>query len=160
MANTGIKNVLTLKEGQMPCPPCTPFTGVTKVNELGDPNYIAPYQDLGDCPLGTNLDCPVDVAATGFTNGVIQYEFSNTPSSLAVPNLAKIKIKFMLLGSEQASNTFVLPNATPSYFKGQVTGLAASTTYTIEIDYLDASDATLPGGSCITGSSVTTNVTP
>lgn len=160
MANTTIKIVLTLKEGEEPCPPCTPFTGNTKPNTEGDPDYIAPYSDPVDCPLSANFDCPIDVPATGFTNGVIQYEFSNTPSSLAVPGLAKIKIKFMLSGSEQASDVFVLPNTPPSYFSGQVSGLAASTTYNIEIDYLDASDNTLPGGNCITGSSVTTNVTP
>lgn len=159
MANTGIEIVLTLKEVQLPCPPCIP-TGNTKPNTQGDPDYIAPYQNLTNCPIVATLDCPVDVLATGFTNGTVTYEFSITSSSLAVSNLAKIKIKFMLTGVEQASTVFVLPNASPNYFTGSVTGLSASTTYSIEIDYLNASDALLPGGNCVTGISVTTNVTP
>lgn len=160
MANTGIKNVLTLDEGTMPCPPCTPLTGNSKPNAQGDPNYIAPYLDLGDCPVVPSLDCPVDVIATGFTDGTAEYEFSITPAGLAVPNLAKIKVKFMLVAVETASDVFVLPNVSPNYFTGSVSGLAASTTYTIEIDYLNSSDALLPGGNCVTGKSVTTNVTP
>ena len=45
MANTGIKTVLTLRkyvDGVA--------TGETKVNDPGDPDYIAPYEDLVDCP--------------------------------------------------------------------------------------------------------------
>lgn len=160
MANTGTKNVLTLKEGTEPCPPCTPFTGNTKPNTIGDPDYIAPYQDLVDCPLIANLVCPVDVIGTGFTSGDVQYEFSLPPSGLAVPALAKIKIKFMLASVEQASDIFILPNVPPNYFNGTVSGLTTSTTYDIEIDYLDAGDVLLPGGNCITGKTVTTNVTP
>ena len=45
MANTGIKTVLTLRkyvDGVA--------TSETKVNDPGDPDYIAPYEDLVDCP--------------------------------------------------------------------------------------------------------------
>lgn len=160
MANTEVKIVLTLKEGTSPCPPCTPFTGNTKPNMVGDPDYIAPYVDPIDCPLTANLDCPVLVPATGFTDGTATYEFSLTSSCLAVPNLAKVKVKFMLVAVETASDIFILPNVPPNYFNGTVSGLAASTTYDIEIDYLDAGDVLLPSGNCVTGSSVTTNVTP
>lgn len=160
MANTGIQTFTTLDQGTMPCPPCTPLTGVTKPNVQGDPDYIAPALNLAACPVTPVLDCPVAVIATGFTDGTAQYEFSQTPGSLAVANLAKIKIKFMLTGVETASDVFVLPNTSPNFFQGSVSGLAASTTYTIEIDYLNSSDALLPSGNCVTGVSVTTNVTP
>lgn len=160
MANTGIEIVLTLKEGQMPCPPCTPLTGNTKANMEGDPDYIAPYLNLTNCPITPTLDCPVAVMATGFTDGTAQFEFSVTPSALAVANLAKIKIKFMLATVETASFVFTLPHSPTNYFEDSVSGLAASTTYDIEIDYLDSSDVLLPSGNCVTGVSVTTNITP
>lgn len=161
MANTGTKIVLTLKEGTEPCPPCTPFTGNTKPNVVEDPDYIAPYFDSVDCNVLAGLDCPVPVAATGFTDGTVQYEFFVTSSTLAVPSLAKIKIKFMLIGVEEASFTYTLPNATPNYFEGSVSGLTASTTYDIEIDYLDSGDVVIvPDGNCVTGITVTTSETP
>lgn len=46
MANTGIKTVLTLRkyvDGVA--------TSETKANVVGDPDYIAPYEDLVDCPV-------------------------------------------------------------------------------------------------------------
>jgi len=46
MANTGIKNVLTLRKYIDGVP-----TNETKTNTVGDPDYIAPYTDLTDCPL-------------------------------------------------------------------------------------------------------------
>ena len=160
MANTGVKIVLTLKEVELPCPvPCTP-TGATKPNVSGEADYIAPYIDTTACPIVAALDCPVPVVSTGFTDGDAEFEFFVTNSTLAVANLAKIKIKFMLAAVETASQVFVLPNTTPNYFSGTVTGLAASTTYDIEIDYLNASDVLLPGGNCATGETVTTNVAP
>lgn len=46
MANTGIKNVLTLRKYIDGVP-----TNETKNNVVGDVDYIAPYEDLTDCPL-------------------------------------------------------------------------------------------------------------
>lgn len=160
MPSTGIQIFITLNQGEMPCPPCTPLTGLEKPNTPGDPDYIAPALNLGACPIVPVLDCPVEVIATGFTDGTAEYEFSQTPSSLAVANLAKIKIKFMSGVTEVASDVFVLPNSSPNWFSGTVSGLTASTTYTIQIDYLNAADGLLPGGNCVTGFSVTTNVIP
>ncbi len=159
MSNTGVKIVLTLEEVQLPCPPCTP-TGNTKPNSQGDPDYIAPYVDVVACPVVPTLDCPVAVIATGFTDGTSQFEFSVSPATLAVANLAKIKVKYMLASSEIASQVFLLPHSPSNYFEGSVAGLTGSTTYDIEIDYLNSSDAVLPGGTCVTGVTVTTNVIP
>lgn len=47
MANTGTKVVLTLRKYVDGNP-----TGETKANVFGDPDYIAPYEDLVDCPTG------------------------------------------------------------------------------------------------------------
>lgn len=47
MANTGTKTVLTLRKYVDGAP-----TGETKANVFGDPDYIAPYEDLVDCPTG------------------------------------------------------------------------------------------------------------
>lgn len=48
MANTGIKTVLTLRKYVNGIP-----TNETKSNTPGDPDYIAPYEDLVDCPIGS-----------------------------------------------------------------------------------------------------------
>lgn len=47
MANTGYKNVLTLRKYVDGDP-----TTITKVNVSTDPDYIAPYEDLTACPFG------------------------------------------------------------------------------------------------------------
>jgi hypothetical protein len=47
MANTGIKNILTLRKYVNGEP-----TSITKSNVVGDPDYIAPYEDIISCPIG------------------------------------------------------------------------------------------------------------
>lgn len=47
MANTGIKNVLTLRKYVNGV-----ATSEVKDNTIGDPDYIAPYEDLVACPIG------------------------------------------------------------------------------------------------------------
>lgn len=44
--NTGVKNVLTLRKYINGV-----ATSETKANTIGDPDYIAPYEDLTDCPI-------------------------------------------------------------------------------------------------------------
>ena len=64
MANTGIKTVLTLRkyvDGVA--------TNETKVNDPSDPDYIAPYEDLVDCPT---------VASTTATTGTTQSTTATT----------------------------------------------------------------------------------
>lgn len=48
MANTGIKTVLTLRKYVNGI-----ATDEIKTNSPSDPDYIAPYEDLVDCPIGS-----------------------------------------------------------------------------------------------------------
>lgn len=63
MANTGVKNVLTLRKY---------VNGVAtdefKANVVGDPDYIAPYEDLVSCPISgtTPVPEPPPVYTVGF----------------------------------------------------------------------------------------------
>ena len=59
MANTGIKTVLTLRkyvDGVA--------TSEIKANVLGDPDYIAPYEDLVDCPVEGSTTTSTTTEAT------------------------------------------------------------------------------------------------
>jgi len=61
MANTGIKTVLTLRkyvDGVA--------TSEVKINDPADPDYIAPYEDLVDCPVSGGVT-PTTVAPTTAT---------------------------------------------------------------------------------------------
>lgn len=78
MANTGTKVVLTLRKyvnGEA--------TNETKVNTPSDPDYIAPYQDLVDCPIGgeqtttTTAATTTTTTAATTTSTTIQQNFEN-----------------------------------------------------------------------------------
>lgn len=77
MANTGTKVVLTLRKyvnGEA--------TSETKVNSPSDPDYIAPYQDLVDCPIGgeqttTTTAATTTTTAATTTSTTIQQNFEN-----------------------------------------------------------------------------------
>jgi hypothetical protein len=140
MANTGIENVITLKQVIPPCPPCVP-TGQTKPNVIGDPDYIAPYQNLTNCPVVYNLDCPTYVAATGGT-GAVQTEFTVFNSVVNNPAVSKVKVSVMDGVTEIVSNTFTLPHSTINYFVSSWTGLTAGSR-SIRVQYLDSADAVL-----------------
>ena len=78
MANTGTKVVLTLRKYVNGV-----ATDETKVNSAGDPDYIAPYQDLVDCPIGgeqttsTTTTAAPTTAAPTTTTTTIQQNFVN-----------------------------------------------------------------------------------
>lgn len=157
MANTGILIPITIQQVESPCNP--PWTGCTcapgcptKANNPSDPDYIAPFEDLTQCPIVYTTTCP-DVVCTGLTTSIL-YEFALLTSVLNNPALDKVKIKAMLVGVEQGSVITVLStNVTLNYFSGSITGLVSSTTYDIEIDYLDGSNAVVancPGLASIT----------
>ena len=63
MANTGIKNVLTLRKYVNGV-----ATNEFKANVVGDPDYIAPYEDLVSCPVSgsTPTPEPPNVYTVGF----------------------------------------------------------------------------------------------
>ena len=78
MANTGTKVVLTLRKyvnGEA--------TSETKLNSPSDPDYIAPYQDLVDCPIGgeqtttTTAATTTSTTAATTTSTTIQQNFEN-----------------------------------------------------------------------------------
>jgi len=59
MANTGIKTVLTLRkyvDGVA--------TSEVKINDPADPDYIAPYEDLVDCPVSGGVAPTTDAPTT------------------------------------------------------------------------------------------------
>ena len=78
MANTGTKVVLTLRKYVNGV-----ATDETKVNSAGDPDYIAPYQDLVDCPIGGEQTTTTTAATTTTTTSAttttttIQQNFIN-----------------------------------------------------------------------------------
>ena len=115
MANTGTKVVLTLRkyvDGVA--------TSETKINSPGDPDYIAPYQDLVDCPIGDNQttaaptaaptteapsDCTcitVDVLNTQLQDGGLDlyYTYNDCSGQVASVNL------FQSIGIEQNGSTY------------------------------------------------------
>ena len=87
MANTGIKTVLTLRKYVNGI-----ATEETKANSPGDPDYIAPYEDLVDCPIGvepttttstttTTTQAPTTTTTTQQQNFVSQYLSANCSSN-------------------------------------------------------------------------------
>jgi len=148
MANTGIEIVLTLKQVAAPCPPpytgCTPAPGnPTKPNVEGDPDYIAPYQNLTNCPITYDDTCP-EVIYTPTSNSIM-YEFSLENSVVNNPNIKKILITLTnTTTSSSVTKTFVLPNTpSPNFFIDTFTGLSGATNYDFVVSYLNASDTTV-----------------
>lgn len=87
MANTGIKTVLTLRKYVNGI-----ATNETKANSPSDPDYIAPYEDLVDCPFGfgttttttsttTTTQAPTTTTTTQQQNFQPQYLSANCSSS-------------------------------------------------------------------------------
>lgn len=161
MPNTGQKVVLTLQEVDQDTG--IP-TGNTKPNVIGDPDYIAPYIDTIDCPITASLICPANIIATGYTDGSAEFEFTLEANTTSYPGLANVKIRIMdSVPAEVADVVFPIPHTPSNYFYGSVTAgtLAASTTYTLRIQYLDSGMNLLVGGDCITTSGTfITNVIP
>jgi hypothetical protein len=137
MANTGRKLVLTLKEVQNPG---SIPTGETKTNLSSDADYIAPYEDLDDCPVVYTLDCPSVEYSMNDDDTTLYYEFSLPNSVVDNPLLAKIRVT-LNTGPE---DDFLLPNSTPNYFVGEFAGLnPLLVPYSIIITYLDSEDTVL-----------------
>ncbi len=139
MANTGKKIVLTLNEVATPYPPGTP-TGNTKPNMIGDPDYIAPYNDLTACPVTSGTTCPELIATGG--NDLIQYEFSMPPSVTSNPALAKVRIKVMDSGgvTELYGITYTFPMSPQTNYKSATFTSVAAANYRIDAAYLDGAD--------------------
>jgi hypothetical protein len=128
--STGRVLILTLKEQQLPG---YIDTGDTKPNVITDDDYLPPYDDLTECPIAFSTTCP-EVIGTGLSTSIV-FELTTENRARLNPALGFIKVKAMLVGVEQGSVTFPLPD-TDNYFSGTITGLASSTSYNIEVDYL------------------------
>jgi len=86
MANTGDKIVLTLRKYVNGA-----ATGETKINSVGDPDYIAPYADTVTCPIGgggaiattttTTTVAPTTTTTTVLQNFASQYISANCSST-------------------------------------------------------------------------------
>ena len=135
MANTGKKLVLALKKIQNPG---SVETGETKDNLSSDPDYIAPYIDLEDCPVIYTTACPVVKYTRSTDQTVLEYEFSLANAVVENPLIVKITVE---LDSGGFLDTFVLPNTpSPNYFSGSFAGLSVGTPYLITVKYWDVSD--------------------
>jgi hypothetical protein len=137
MANTGTKIVLTLKEMAMPAN--TP-TGNTKNNAIGDPDYIAPYQDLDDCPVVYNTVCPSTILTHSLGSSVL-FEFSLPDSSTKNPAVASIVVLL-----ENASNTNIdqVSFGAPftNFFTGELIS-GGSGSFTLSIEYRDSGNSVI-----------------
>jgi len=137
MANTGTEIVLTLKEVLLPYPPGTP-TGNTKPNTPGDPDYIAPYTNLTNCPVTADTSCPLFDATGG--SGLIEFEFSLLGSVTINPAIASVKIQLYASDGTtlQQEKTYTLPmTPTPNYKVDTFTSVVAGT-HIISSVYLDS----------------------
>lgn len=153
MANTGTKIVLTLQEVEVPgnIP-----TGNTKPNTIGDPDYIAPYEDLVDCPVTVDFTCPT-MAVTGGT-GTVQYEIFVPISVTSNPNANKVRIRVMdATGTtEQAFLVVNLPfTPEPNYNAGTITGVPAGT-HQISVQYTNTANVVQSTCSAVLTGIVTT----
>ena len=136
MANTGKKIVLTLKEIENPG---AVETGETKTNLASDPDYIAPYEDLVDCPIIYTTACPIVKYTRSADELTLLYEFSLPNAVVNNPIIKKITVE---LDSGGFIDTYVLPNTpSPNYFVGDFAGLTPATPYVMTVKYLDVTDA-------------------
>lgn len=145
MANTGTKIILTLQEVLLPG--MTP-TGNTKPNDPLDPDYIAPTEDLTECPVTYTLSC-AEVIASGHV-GNMEYELSIKDSVLNNPSVDTLRVKLMSGVTPVGTTDFSFPNPS-NYFDGSFS--AAAGAYTIEVQYLDVSSTVL--ATCSSLASVT-----
>lgn len=135
--NTGKKIVLRLKE--VSNPGGTP-TGNTKANVPGDADYIAPYQDLAACPVGSgSLLCPA-VVLTDSAGVSLLYEFSMSSAAIANTAIGKVKVQVLSGSTEVAAEVFTRPFG--NYFSGAF-AKPGSGTYTLQVRYLNNIDIEL-----------------
>ena len=130
MANTGIKNVLTLRKyvnGMV--------TSEVKNNVAGDPDYIAPYEDLVDCPTvlpttttttsstttSTTITPPsTTVDITGVTAPIVQGDVDNYGATVGGTTTGNITYTWRVTKGEITGGTY------DGSLRSVLTGTAAS----------------------------------
>lgn len=148
MSNTGRKIVTTLKQYNVTT---ATYTGLTKPNVPGDPDYIPPVTDTDTCPLPIGFTCPTIALAAA--EDFIGYSFSMTPADYANTSINKVLVTLKLAGFT-VDSYFTLRSAwTSNNFSHTFTGLVNGNTYTLDIDYLDSIDG--PLNSCPANGTVT-----
>lgn len=140
--NTGEVHVLTLKEinlnNQVP-------TGNTKPNTVGDPNYIADFQDNVACPITYTEDCPSAVTVTVRTT-TATIEFGLDVNVTKNPVIKSIRATLVHSSTPILTATWNLPN-TPNenafFITQAVSGISTGNTIVCNIEYLDSSNAVI-----------------
>lgn len=135
MANTGIKNVLTLRKYVNGQP-----TSFTKQNTVGDPDYIAPYEDVISCPIGEEPPASETEMTHLFTdsNGVISNTSSNTTDQEGDTGSFTVSISAPSGNYWTSAPTFVSNNSNCS-----ATAVISSNTsiLTVTVSYTQGADA-------------------
>lgn len=143
--NNGRKIVLSLEE--INASTSVP-TGSTKPNVEGDPDYIAPYTDLTDCPFTATTTCP-DAIGTVTTDS-FEVEFSIIGSVYGNSLIQDIKVVIKQGSTEIQTET--VPKST--FVNVLFETLTSGTEYTIDVIYLDN-----VGGTVATCTAVLTKTT-
>lgn len=138
--NTGEVKVLTLKEVNLNT---NVPTGNVKPNEVGDPDYIADYQDNTACPITYTTDCPEDVTMT-VTTSQATIEFGLDVDVTKNPALSAVRARLMFGATQILQVVWNLPN-TPNpgafFITQAVTGISTGNTIICNVDYLDSGGA-------------------
>lgn len=114
MANTGIKNVLTLRKYVNGV-----ATSEFKANTLGDPDYISPYQDLVDCPVESTTTTSTTIApcVSGLTAVVCGYSSATADEACLQNNVVIVyKTELWLDPSNVVYSTSDGCNVTPGFY--------------------------------------------
>lgn len=142
--NTGIINVLTLKEiddiTSLP-------TGTTKPNSIDDPDYISPFLDTDTCPIAYNLACFTN-SNTTFTDPELYYEFVLPPSVRTNPLIVALRITpYRTDAGLPLGDPPIIISApfTNNFFSGSFATVSSgdATNLIIQVEYLDIDDVVL-----------------
>jgi hypothetical protein len=140
--NTGTVDVLTLEQYNF----TTGInTGLTKPNEIGDPDYIPPFEDFTECPVTYNLICPT----VGFNIPQLEiahYEFNLDERTNSNPTLAYVKVVLYKVSDNSTVTSLNIPTPmTYVYYNSSFTGLSLpnNTDYAVKVEYYDSSNTLL-----------------
>jgi hypothetical protein len=111
------------------------FTGTTKPNIPGDPNYIEPEYAPDECPVDESLSCPVIKVGSG-SGGRLSFNFSLPDGVIGGEQVASMEV-ILRDGADAIVDTKVFTDFDPNYFQGVFTGLSLGETYSIDILYKD-----------------------
>ena len=148
MANTGTKVVLTLRKYVDGNP-----TGDTKPNVFGDPDYIAPYEDLVDCPTGaepTTTTSTTTTSTTSTTTTTTEPPVSGTCRNIFVENTVDIQrygVRWINPTNGLSEFIFGALLGTPTFYGGQegVVYSVCATSLALTWDSVTNTLVTIPG---------------